>query len=31
VIRPRWLPVATLGSAILGVLFAIWLFSMLAG
>jgi hypothetical protein len=30
-IRPRWLPVAAIASAIGGVLFAGWLFSTLAG
>ena len=30
-IRPRWLPVATIASAVGGVLFAVWLFSTLAG
>lgn len=30
-IRPRWLPVATIASAIGGVLFGAWLFTMLAG
>lgn len=29
--RPRWLPVAAIASAIGGVLFAVWLFSNLAG
>jgi hypothetical protein len=30
-IRPRWLPVATIASATCGVLFAVWLYSTLAG
>jgi hypothetical protein len=29
--RPRWLPPATIVSAIGGVAFAVWLFSTLAG
>jgi hypothetical protein len=31
VIRPRWLPVAAIASAIGGVFFGVWLFSTLAG
>ena len=29
--RPRWLPIATILSAVGGVVFAVWLFSTLAG
>jgi len=30
-IRPSWLPVAAIASAIAGVLFGVWLFAVLAG
>ena len=30
-IRPRWLPAVTVASAVGGVVFAVWLFSTLAG
>jgi len=30
-IRPSWLQVAAIASAIAGVLFAVWLFAVLAG
>ena len=29
--RPRWLPAAAIASAIGGVVFAIWLYAVLAG